>query len=153
MDEHAAGPAGDRAETGDNRAETGEISVLTPDECWQFVDAATIGRVGFVADDAVQIIPVNYLVADGILIRTLPDGVIAAQAGQPVAFHVDYHDASGIGWSVLMHGPLLEVDAIELDRIDNPGRVLPWAGGRRDRFLRLQPTDITGRRVHRIRNT
>jgi hypothetical protein len=144
MAEHATGP--------EHRAETGQISVLSPQECWELVDASTVGRIGFVADGAVQIIPVNYLVSDGIVIRTLPDGVIAAQAGQAVAFHVDHHDANGVGWSVLMHGTLVEITGDELDRIDDPGRVQPWAGGHRSHFLRLQPTDIAGRRVHRIRN-
>ena len=144
MTEHAAGPA--------NSAGTGEIAVLSPDECWALLDASTVGRVGFVADGAVQIIPVNYLVADGILIRTLPDGVVAAQAGRPIAFYVDYHDANGVGWSVLMHGSMQDVSAEELAKIDNPERVQPWAGGARTRVLRLRPTDVSGRRVHRLRN-
>lgn len=133
---------------------SGSIATLTADECWQLVQATTIGRLGFVRDGEILIIPVNYFVDQTIHFRTLPDGILAGLADGPrITFQIDHHDASGTGWSVLVHGTLARVDPAELQTLSGANRVLPWAGGERDLGLRLISDRISGRRVRRRRNT
>jgi len=130
----------------------GSIRRLSEEECWELVDAATVGRLGFVADGDVKIIPVNYMVDVDVIIRTLPDGIIAKVAGTRVSFEVDYHSPQGAGWSVLMHGPLKALPEDEAELVNRWNRVLPWAGGPRSLFLSFIPDSIDGRRVARHRN-
>lgn len=132
---------------------SGSIATLTEDECWQLVQATTIGRLGFVRDGEILIIPVNYFVDQAIHFRTLPGGILAGLADGPrITFQVDHHDTSGSGWSVLIHGTLARVSAAELETLRGASRVLPWAGGERDLSLRLISDRISGRRVRRRRN-
>ncbi|MBO0812130.1 MAG: pyridoxamine 5'-phosphate oxidase family protein [Microlunatus sp.] len=130
----------------------GSIRTLTEEECWELVDAASVGRLGFVADGDVKIIPVNYLVDVDVIIRTLPEGIVARLSGTRVTFEVDYHSPEGVGWSVLMHGPLQPLPADEADLVNRWNRVLPWAGGDRSLFLSFIADTIDGRRVSRHRN-
>jgi nitroimidazol reductase NimA-like FMN-containing flavoprotein (pyridoxamine 5'-phosphate oxidase superfamily) len=135
-------------------ATEGSIETLSTEQCWELVDAATVGRLGFVTDETVQIIPVNYTVAENnIIIRTRSTGILAQLAGgPPVAFQVDYHGAAGIGWSVLMNGPLVALNEEQIKELQITNRVMPWAGGDRDLFVRFTPERISGRRVRRTRN-
>ncbi|GAB3926752.1 hypothetical protein GCM10011575_08330 [Microlunatus endophyticus] len=130
----------------------GNISTLTEEECWELVDAATVGRFGLVVDGTVLIIPVNYLVDVDLIIRTLPDGIIARHVGTRVTFEVDYHSHEGVGWSVLMHGDLKVLPDDEAELVGRWNRVLPWAGGARSLFMSFHPDAISGRRVVRHRN-
>ena len=130
----------------------GSIRRLTEEECWELVDVATVGRLGFVADGDVKIIPLNYMVDVDVIIRTLPDGIIAKLAGTRVTFEVDYHSDQGAGWSVLMHGDLKVLPADEADLVRRWNRVLPWAGGNRSLFLSFHADQVDGRRVTRQRN-
>lgn len=135
-------------------AAEGSIETLSTDQCWELVDAATVGRLGFSSDGTVQIIPVNYTVVDrDVIIRTRSTGILAELAeGPPVAFQVDYHSSGGTGWSVLMNGPVRALSAEQVQELHTTNRVLPWAGGDRDLFLRFTPDRISGRRVLRTRN-
>ena len=83
------------------------LKVLGFDECLQRLRDAVVGRVGFLRDGEIAILPVNHVV-DGmdIAFRTSWGSKlqIAADAGR-VAFEVDGHDpALSTGWSVLVHG-------------------------------------------------
>jgi nitroimidazol reductase NimA-like FMN-containing flavoprotein (pyridoxamine 5'-phosphate oxidase superfamily) len=138
---------------GTHRDQTGEITTLSSTECWELVNAATVGRLGFRHGEDVQIIPVNYQVESGVIIRTSSTGILADLPGGPrVAFQVDYHSSAGAGWSILMHGTLSVLTDEEAQTLQSRTRVLPWAGGERDLLLRFEADDISGRRVRRTRN-
>lgn len=130
------------------------ISDLKQQECYELLTTTTVGRVGFLLDDRVQIFPVNYVVAgDDLLLRTSSDGILRDLAGEDarVAFEIDYHDdLGGTGWSVLMHGALALVPDDEAPAV--VGRVSPWAGNDRALPLRLRIETIFGRRVRRDRS-
>lgn len=132
------------------------IRVLDEQECFDLVRAQTVGRLGFVADGRVQVIPVNYLV-DGrsVVVRTAPGGVLtrASDEDAQVAFEVDHHDnTGGHGWSVLMNGPLTSMTESELAEVEGVRRVVPWAGSERSLPLRLTIETVSGRQVVRMRN-
>ena len=131
------------------------ISKLSEQECLELLGTTTVGRVGFVDDDRVQVIPVNYL-TDGrdVVIRTTPSGVLGKLPASEVlvAFEVDYHDdLAGSGWSVLLNGTVSEMTDDELQAVPGASRIAPWAEGDRSLPLRLSPTSISGRRVRRRR--
>ena len=73
--------------------------------------------------------------------------------GSPVAFEVDQTDeVAKSGWSVIVSGHLSSVtDAEELDRLAEL-ELHPWAPGRRDRWIKVTPTTVTGREVTRHRD-
>ncbi|WP_226533468.1 pyridoxamine 5'-phosphate oxidase family protein [Microbacterium paraoxydans] len=127
------------------------IRVLDEQQSSELLRTTTIGRIGFVHDDRVQILPVNYVVSGrDLLLRTAPDGLLAELTREPadVSFEVDYHDPLGsTAWSVLLHGSLSRVP--EEKAAGAGARVTPWAGSDRDLPLAFHIEHITGRVVRR----
>jgi nitroimidazol reductase NimA-like FMN-containing flavoprotein (pyridoxamine 5'-phosphate oxidase superfamily) len=122
--------------------------------CWQLLDGAVVGRVGFVLDGAPLVFPVNFAV-DGrsIVMRTAQTSLLEGiGGGAPVAFEVDASDAfAETGWSVVVQGVGEEVtgDAERSELAKLP--LHPWAPGERDRWLRIHPTTVSGRAISRKR--
>jgi nitroimidazol reductase NimA-like FMN-containing flavoprotein (pyridoxamine 5'-phosphate oxidase superfamily) len=50
------------------------------------------------------------------------------------------------GWSVLVTGRVRRVSPDELHQLETFG-IEPWAGGERTVYLRLEPREVTGRRI------
>jgi nitroimidazol reductase NimA-like FMN-containing flavoprotein (pyridoxamine 5'-phosphate oxidase superfamily) len=127
------------------------IRVLDEQQSYELLTTTTIGRVGFVHEGRVQILPVNFAVSGhDLLLRTAPDGVLGTLTREPleVAFEVDYHDPLGnTAWSVLMHGSLSRVPDDEA--AGEVARVHPWAGEDRNLPLSFRIESITGRSVRR----
>jgi nitroimidazol reductase NimA-like FMN-containing flavoprotein (pyridoxamine 5'-phosphate oxidase superfamily) len=126
---------------------------LSPTECWALLEGKAVGRVAYCKVNGPVVLPVNYTVRDqSIVFRTaggslLHDAMNTAQA----AFQVDdIDDFLQAGWSVLLVGRaqwVSDTDSLTdlwWDRHQPP----PWADGERNAFVRLVPTEITGRRVH-----
>ena len=65
----------------------------------------------------------------------------------PVALEADGVDAeSGVAWSVVVKGQATAISLVE-DVLDTVGLFLfPWEAGRKDHFVRIVPTSVTGRR-------
>src|SRR5690606_29880437 len=122
------------------------------DECFGLLTSTTVGRIGFVHDGRVEIIPVNYRV-DGsdVLIRTREGGFLAGLVDQPnAAFEVDHHDdLGGTAWSVLLSGHVEQLTAEQADAVPATRRHVVWAGDERSMWLRFVTDRISGRRVRR----
>ena len=109
-----------------------------------------VGRVGFVSDGHVQILPVNYLSEDNAIFFCTGAGtkLSALRAGASVAFEVDesrslYHS----GWSVLVTGTANEVtDPDELERLRR-GPLKSWGVPRSEHWVRITIESISGRRI------
>lgn len=131
------------------------VTKLDERECLELLETTTVGRVGFVDDDRVLIIPVNYLLhGRDIVIRTSPTGPLSTLPShrERIAFEVDHHDdMAGIGWSVLLGGRVTEMTADAVEQVPGASRKHPWAGGDRSLALRLTTETISGRRVRRER--
>jgi transcriptional regulator with XRE-family HTH domain len=129
---------------------------LTTDECRAHVAAGGIGRFLFVDPGRGPVaIPVNYKTdGDDVIFRTTgTSGVgadiwLTAALAQKVSFDVDHlDDTLSEGWSVLLSGTARVItDPAELDRVKGLD-IEPWAGGDRNVYVRLTPTEITGRRI------
>jgi nitroimidazol reductase NimA-like FMN-containing flavoprotein (pyridoxamine 5'-phosphate oxidase superfamily) len=127
-----------------------ELEVLSPEECISLAATMPIGRIVFTDRALPAVQPVNFLIDDGtVIIRTAQGSKLAAATRNAiVAFEIDEFDhLSQAGWSVTLVGRAQSVrDPAESDRLAR----LPlhtWAPGPRDRFIRIRPEHISGRRI------
>jgi transcriptional regulator with XRE-family HTH domain len=131
-------------------ARTPRFTELTEAECHSLLSTHGVGRLAVPADAGPVVIPVNYSVIEGgIVFRTAPGTAPARADGHQVAFEADRIDeAFGAGWSVLVRGPATTVtDPDEVALLEEQAYSTPWAGGRRDLWLRIEPVSVTGRRI------
>ncbi len=109
-----------------------------------------LGRVAVTDDLGLVVFPVNFVLDRHTVVFRTEDGTKlgAASRGSRVCFEVDRADpAAQTGWSVIVRGEATEVtDRGELARLGTlPLRV--WAPGARDRYVRILPALLTGRRI------
>lgn len=126
-----------------------DLRRLDPDECRRLLGDRGIGRVVFIVGDRPVAVPVNYvLVDDGVVFRTAPDTDTAAATGTRVGFEVDrIDDAMSEGWSVLISGQLEPVEDEATVALAVEAKLEPWAGGDRPLYLRIVPSEVTGRQL------
>ncbi|MER5642288.1 pyridoxamine 5'-phosphate oxidase family protein [Kitasatospora sp. NPDC002227] len=119
-------------------------------ECWAKLAPGGVGRVALSTPDGPTVLPVNYRVLDGtLLFRTAPDGPLAAAVGHRVAVEVDHVDeAMRTGWSVLVTGEANRFAGTgAVEHLRRRGSPDPWAGGRRELWVRVKPVSVTGRTI------
>lgn len=126
---------------------TQPISAMSVDESWAQLASRTLGRLATSVDGYPDIFPVNYVVQNRtILIRTAEGTKLASAAiNDRVAFESDDHGAME-GWSVVVRGHAHIVDTIEDLAAAERAQVMPWTPTPKLRFIRITPTEITGRR-------
>jgi nitroimidazol reductase NimA-like FMN-containing flavoprotein (pyridoxamine 5'-phosphate oxidase superfamily) len=125
--------------------------VLDEQECASLLGSHHFGRIGVVTGGAPEIFPVNYVYEDGrVAIRTDPGTKFEAAALGAVAFEIDHiDDENRTGWSVLVKGTAYDVT----DSIDDVSEEIrhthidTWVPGVRTRWIRIEPTTVTGRRL------
>ncbi|MEZ2391352.1 pyridoxamine 5'-phosphate oxidase family protein [bacterium RCC_150] len=126
-----------------------ETEVLDPRECWKLLQGSSVGRFGVWVEDHPEIFPVNYRVDHGTVVLRSGEGtkLRAAYGGFPVAFEADgMVAASRVAWSVMVKGNASEVPVTD-EFLDSVGLMLfPWEPGKKDHFIRIVPTAVTGRR-------
>ena len=128
----------------------GQVRELTRSECFGLLANAHLGRVAVTDELGPVVFPVNFVLdRHTVVFRTeLGTKLHAASRGSRVCFEVDRADAAArTGWSVIVRGEITEVtDQAEVERLRGlPLRV--WAPGVRDRYLRILPAVLTGRRI------
>lgn len=128
---------------------TNDIEHLSVDTCWSLMRTTTVGRLAVVVDDHPDIFPLNYAVDQGTAVFRTGEGskVAGALSGTTVALEVDGYDPeSGRVWSVVVKGKARTISEINdlMDTVDLP--LFPWQGGTKDRFIRITPGEVTGRR-------
>jgi len=126
------------------------LQTLNPAECFDLLEPGGIGRIGIAAEEGVIILPVNYVISgQSIIYRTAPDTLLALHVNTQVSFEADQCDeVLQEGWSVLVQGHAHEVtDEHQVKRLEDTTRLKPWAPGARDVYVRLAPTEISGRRI------
>jgi transcriptional regulator with XRE-family HTH domain len=124
---------------------------LTEAECRALIAPGGVGRFVFVqANRGPVAIPVNFKM-DGadVVFRIGGDSVTTEGVRQqPVSFDVDRLDeALGEGWSVLLTGTARVITGNAEMSQAQALNIGPWAGGERDVYVRLSPTQVTGRRI------
>jgi uncharacterized protein len=123
---------------------------LTKSECFELLSQEALGRVAVVDDQGPIIIPINFVLDRHMVVFRTDEGtkLDAAARGARVAFEVDGTDATAhTGWSVVVRGEAVEVtDPAELARLRKL-RLSPWAPGAKNRYVRILPAKLTGRRI------
>lgn len=126
---------------------TDELSVA---ECWQLLGEAVVGRLAVIVAGEPDIFPVNHVVDHGTVVFRSGSGtkVVSALHGV-VAFEADGYDLDGgSAWSVVVRGRTVEIGEKQekVRALDLP--LSPWQAGSKPRLLRIEPTSVSGRRVH-----
>ncbi|MEO9246895.1 pyridoxamine 5'-phosphate oxidase family protein [Citricoccus nitrophenolicus] len=126
-----------------------QVEALTEPRCWELLRHAEIGRLAVWVEDHPEIFPVNFTVDRGALVFRTAEGtkVSAALGDAAVALETDGPDAgSGTAWSVVVKGRAQQItdSAGLMDTVRLP--LLPWQGGAKGKFIRIVPTEVTGRR-------
>lgn len=126
------------------------LVVLEPDRSWALLGNSGVGRIVFNSADGPVALPVNYAVSGrDILLRTCEDTVIARiDTSERVSFEADrIDDAMSKGWSVVVQATCEQLGA-DCKMDETFGMLVdPWAGGRRQHWVRLRARSIAGRAV------
>ncbi|WP_298180272.1 pyridoxamine 5'-phosphate oxidase family protein [Saccharomonospora sp.] len=126
-----------------------ETHALTEAECLDLLRTEPIGRLVFTENALPAIRPMHF-VLDGrdVLVRTVEDSWARRVVDTVVAFEVDrIDDASHTGWSVVLLGTVTAVTDIDTLVQVTDFRNRPWVPSHRDRYLRIRPGQLTGRRL------
>lgn len=125
------------------------MEVLDVHDCLDLLRVSEVGRLAVVLGDHPEIFPVNFLVDHGTIIFRTAEGTKLAtlSGGANVAFEADGYDpVRGLAWSVVVKGRASEMRG-DIERFDAVGLPLfPWHSSPKPRFVRVVPTEITGRR-------
>jgi nitroimidazol reductase NimA-like FMN-containing flavoprotein (pyridoxamine 5'-phosphate oxidase superfamily) len=125
------------------------LEVLAPEECWQRIARAPVGRLAFAEEGGPMILPVVHgVVGHRIAFRSAAGGKLGAARMQgPVAFEVDGWDVEARrGWSVVARGTARSApeDTGDLDALG----MEPWIGpADTGTWVEVLVTEITGRRI------
>lgn len=126
---------------------------LSQEECWWFLTLVGVGRLGVLVDSAPEIYPVNHVVDKHTIVFRTDEGTkLRALDRSPAVCYeadgIDFEDRAG--WSVLVKGrAVVLTDPEELRRIaELPLRF--WAIGTKPHWVRIVPTEVTGRRIGRL---
>ncbi|MEV7970077.1 pyridoxamine 5'-phosphate oxidase family protein [Sphaerisporangium sp. NPDC088356] len=133
------------------------LEELDADECLRLISPGGVGRVGFNTPTGPAVLPVNYtMLGKAVLFRTAFGGPMDEDLSTgikgvefKIAFEVDEFDSvSREGWSVLVRGAAHRISSEEELAALSDSTVEPWAGGERRLYIRITPTQLTGRRIH-----
>ena len=128
----------------------GVVDRLTAVECYRLLGPRGIGRIAFGTASGLVVVPVNYAVTDAtIVIATGSGSLIGVHGDGPVSFETDHFDLElGQGWSVLVRGDAHRVlQPGELRRLREECDLRPWPAGEHDLYIRVVPSQISGRRI------
>jgi nitroimidazol reductase NimA-like FMN-containing flavoprotein (pyridoxamine 5'-phosphate oxidase superfamily) len=124
-------------------------TVLEVNECWDLLRDAEVGRLAISIADLPDVFPINYVVDHGTVVFRTAEGTKLAGAvlGRAVAFEIDGFDReAGEAWSVVIKGHAVEIERMQelFDALDLP--LFPWSASPKHRFVRIEPSEVTGRR-------
>jgi nitroimidazol reductase NimA-like FMN-containing flavoprotein (pyridoxamine 5'-phosphate oxidase superfamily) len=121
---------------------------LEANVCWALLRSHDVGRLAVSIGDRPDIFPINDAVDHGtVVFRTAEGTKLAGAVQRNVAFEADgYEPETGEAWSVVVKGRGEEISRVHelLDTADLP--LFPWQAGPKQRFVRVVPDEITGRR-------
>jgi nitroimidazol reductase NimA-like FMN-containing flavoprotein (pyridoxamine 5'-phosphate oxidase superfamily) len=132
--------------------ESSGLEVIALAECVALLESTEIGRIAVSTAAGPRIYPINYhWDGEAIVFRVAPDSTVASSEGSSCAFEVDGSDLRRRrGWSVIALGEPTVVDPDEnpetVKRLERLA-LYPWVPGTKDRWLRLIPAPLTGRRT------
>lgn len=143
-------PRPHRAASQPAKSRSGDLVIMSREECLRLLAARSIGRLAFTGRIGVALIlPVNYVMnGDEILIRTGPGTKLqAAERRDVVSLEIDeFDEATRTGWSVVATGKC----RISREPSFGAARPVPWVAGPRSLVIRMALTHVSGRRLIRM---
>jgi nitroimidazol reductase NimA-like FMN-containing flavoprotein (pyridoxamine 5'-phosphate oxidase superfamily) len=130
-----------------------EAEHLPHETCWELLRTTTVGRLAVVVDGHPDIFPLNYAIdGETALFRSAPGTKLDGSLGSsPVALEADGYDAaSEEAWSVVLRGRAHRVKDADADLVAALQQV-PWQDGAKDRYVRIYPLNLSGRRFRVVR--
>ena len=124
------------------------MDVLSADESWKLLSSVTLGRLVTCVEGYPEIFPVNFVVQrKTVLFRTaeFASKLFTVVMNAQVAFEADDHDVAE-GWSVIVKGTAQVLNTSGEIEEAQRAQLLPWTAGEKPRFVRVFPSEITGRR-------
>jgi uncharacterized protein len=127
------------------------LEILPFADCMRLLGTVPVGRVGFLADGEVVMLPVNHLTdRQTVLFRSRSGSKLSSVGSKnQVGFEADDYDRrTHSGWSVVVSG-FTEVveDDDEIRRLEHLGLQSWGAAGDDASWIRIRPTSVTGRRT------
>jgi nitroimidazol reductase NimA-like FMN-containing flavoprotein (pyridoxamine 5'-phosphate oxidase superfamily) len=126
---------------------------LSVEGCWELLKTTPVGRVVVMVHGNPEVYPVNYVV-DGrtVAFRSAPGSKLRGLEHSPhTCFEVDVIDVEQhAGWSVMVKGRAADVTATDERRVLDEMPLTLWTAGVKDHWVRIRPTEVTGRRIHTI---
>lgn len=127
--------------------EQGPIAVLSADESWDLLNSVSLGRLVTHIGDQLEIFPVNFVTQNGTLLFRTAEGtkLFSTVMNDKVLFEVDDHTVSE-GWSVIVRGTAQVLTAADDIHEAERAQLLPWVATEKLRFVRVTPSEVSGRR-------
>ena len=126
------------------------LTNLAQEECSALLAQAVVGRLGVVIEGKPEVFPICHVYADGCIFFPTNEGtkMHAALQWPWVCFEVDTIDSDGLtGRSVMVSGRAEEItDPAEIERAASM-RTVPWRTQQPVKWMRIVPTDVTGRQI------
>lgn len=123
------------------------VTALDDEDSWKLISGVHLGRLVTVVDGRAEIFPVNFVVQRrSVLFRTAEGTkLFGAVTNDQVLFEADDHNVAE-GWSVIIRGSAKVLFAADEIHDAEQAGLYPWIATQKLRFVRVAPTEITGRR-------
>lgn len=124
---------------------------LSAEECWRLFATRPTGRIAAVMAGRIELFPVNLAALEGnVYIRTAPGTLLSTVvASSEVVVEMDGADdidGTEHAWSVIVRGGTEMVSAETLEAELEAKGPHPWQEGVKDDFVKVVPTEVSGRR-------
>lgn len=118
---------------------------LTTEECWDILGELKFGRLAYVLDGEVFIVPINHGVLDEQVVFETGQGskLLGIDEQATVAYEVDDIDAEQ-GTSVVVRGFVVPLDGPEAESAEQG--VQPWIDSPKVEVMAIVPSSVSGRR-------
>lgn len=128
----------------------GPVDFLSEEEAWALLEGANFGRLAVSVANKPEIFPINFY-ADGrsLLFRTAEGTkLLELTINSAVAFESD-HYTEAEAWSVIVKGNAAPLERQEEIYAADQLPLTPWIPTLKYVYVRITPTEITGRRFAR----
>ncbi len=124
---------------------------LPAEECWRLLRSQPTTRIAGLMAGRIEVFPVNSaVIEDTVVIRTAPGTLLATMSASTEvvveADGVEIREGVPHAWSVVLRGTTETVDSVPEEEDLDANGPQPWQGGVKDEFLKVTPSEITGRR-------
>ena len=123
------------------------VTILEESRCWDLLASQEVGRLATAVQGFPEIFPVNFVVdGESIVFRTAEGSkLLELVINAHVCFEVDGWTDNG-GWSVVLKGSASVVPSGEEHDVVEALPLRPWVPTVKTNFVRVTPTEVTGRR-------